>query len=80
MYFSATDTTKKIVCQIAHKIFQFNNREFTINKIDFTLPGARREPVTFGEDDLVIIGVPVYAGRVPNVLLKYLNTIQEMGL
>jgi ferredoxin len=79
MYFSATDTTKKIVCQIAHKIFQFNNREFTINKIDFTLPGARREPVTFGEDDLVIIGVPVYAGRVPNVLLKYLNTIQGNG-
>ena len=32
-----------------------------------------------GKDDLVIFGTPVYAGRVPNVLLKYLATIQGNG-
>lgn len=79
MYFSATDTTKKIVCSIADKIFQLGNGEFIMNKIDFTLPEERKEGVIFGHGDLVIMGVPVYAGRVPNVLVKYLHTIQGNG-
>ncbi|MHB8158096.1 MAG: flavodoxin family protein, partial [Desulfocucumaceae bacterium] len=33
----------------------------------------------FTGEDVVIIGVPVYAGRVPNVLLKYLNSITGNG-
>jgi NAD-dependent dihydropyrimidine dehydrogenase PreA subunit/flavodoxin len=73
MYFSATDTTKKVVSGIAKKLSEdFNN-------IDFTLPEARKNPVSFTEKDVVILGVPVYAGRVPNVLLKYLNTISGNG-
>lgn len=79
MYFSATDTTKKVVYAIAKKISDNIHRETTINNIDFTLPKARKEPVSFTEEDIVIIGVPVYAGRVPNVLLKYLNSITGNG-
>ncbi|MCE5222424.1 MAG: EFR1 family ferrodoxin [Clostridium sp.] len=79
MYFSATDTTKKIVCEIAKKISENVNREITINNIDFTRPAVRKESVSFKEEDVVIIGVPVYAGRVPNVLLKYLNSIAGNG-
>lgn len=75
MYFSPTDTTKKIVCEIAKKISKNINREITINNIDFTVPGVREKSVSFKEEDIVIVGVPVYAGRVPNVLLKYLNSI-----
>ena len=33
----------------------------------------------FFRKDIVIVGVPVYAGRVPNVLLKYLNTMSGNG-
>ena len=47
--------------------------------IDFTPPAARREIYRFTPDDLVVFGVPVYAGRVPNVLLKYLNTLEGNG-
>jgi len=72
MYFSATDTTKKIVSKIAENI----NMGSAVNIIDFTLPDVRKEPVSFAEEDIVILGVPVYAGRVPNVLLKYLNSIK----
>ena len=79
MYFSATDTTKKVVSGIAKKISENIEREITINNIDFTLPGVRIIPVSFSEEDVVIIGVPVYAGRVPNVLLKYLNSITGNG-
>ena len=78
MYFSATDTTKKVVSEIAMKIAMNFNQEI-INDIDFTLPGSRIKPVSFSEEDVVIIGVPVYAGRVPNVLLNYLNSIIGNG-
>ena len=44
--------------------------------IDFTPPAARRGNYQFTSDDLVVFGVPVIAGRVPNVLLKFLDTIQ----
>jgi len=80
MYFSATDTTKKIVTEIASKISNNSSRKPTIKHIDFTLPEARKkEPAAFMKEDVVIIGVPVYAGRVPNILLKYLNSITSDG-
>ncbi|EGW39572.1 EFR1 family ferrodoxin [Desulfosporosinus sp. OT] len=75
MYFSPTGTTKKVVSGIIKKISEYIGGETPINYIDFTLPGARTNPVSFSEQDIVIIGVPVYAGRVPNVLLNYLNSI-----
>ena len=75
MYFSATGTTKKIVSCIAKEIANNIGPGITINSIDFTPPKVREESVCFTEDDIVVIGIPVYAGRVPNVLLRYLNSI-----
>jgi ferredoxin len=77
-YFSATGTTKKIVTGIADKLAKHSNNRTTKN-IDFTLPDARKEPMSFAKQDLVVVGLPVYAGRVPNVLLKYLNGIKGNG-
>jgi ferredoxin/protein involved in ribonucleotide reduction len=77
-YFSATETTKKIVTGIAGKLVERSGGKSVVN-IDFTLPDARKESAAFAENDIVIAGVPVYAGRVPNVLLKYLNTIEGNG-
>jgi NAD-dependent dihydropyrimidine dehydrogenase PreA subunit/flavodoxin len=75
MYFSATGTTRKVVSGISKKISENIGMDIAINEIDFTMPEIRKKPVCFTEEDVVIIGVPVYAGRVPNVLLKYLNSI-----
>lgn len=79
VYFSPTGTTKEVVSEIAKKVLQNTSKEITINTIDFTLPGDRKESVSFTEEDVVIIGVPVYAGRVPNILIKYLITIAGNG-
>jgi ferredoxin/protein involved in ribonucleotide reduction len=79
MYFSATDTTKTVVSGIASRIADLADGSEPINTIDFTLPGERTKSVRFTKDDLVIIGVPVYAGRVPNVLLKYLDSLKGNG-
>lgn len=79
MYFSATGTTEKIVTGIAAKISENVGKPITINNINFTLPGSRINSISFAEEDLVVVGVPVFAGRVPNVLLKYLNAINGHG-
>lgn len=70
MYFSPNGSTKKIVRTIAKQI------EPNFKAINFTQPKIRNEIYNFGENDLLIIGVPVYAGRVPNVLLKFLDNIK----
>lgn len=73
MYFSPTGTSKKVVRGISKKL----SNKYEVNReIDFTLPEERNQEVKFEEDELVIVGLPVYAGRVPNVLLKYLNTVE----
>lgn len=79
MYFSATDTTKKVVLEVANEIFKNSSNEKDIKTIDFTLPSKRQSEVSFTKDNIVVIGVPVYAGRVPNKLVDYLNTIKGNG-
>lgn len=79
IYFSPTETTKKIVEGIAQKVVNNLSQNKSYNRIDFTLMDARNKNVLLNEKDLAIIGVPVYAGRVPNVLLNYLNTIRGNG-
>lgn len=79
LYFSATGTTRKIVLELAQKVLDPIDHEITIHNFEFTLPGARKDSAVYQKDDIVIVGVPVYAGRVPNVLLKYLNSVKGNG-
>ena len=81
-YFSGTGTTEKTVTEIATTIASgLNAGEKTVElkTYDFTLPDARKNPPTFSENDLVIFGTPVIAGRVPNLLLKFLDTLKGNG-
>lgn len=47
--------------------------DVSVTYYDFTHPDSREEVLNFSASELVIIGLPVYAGRVPNVLLPYLT-------
>lgn len=71
IYFSATGTTQKILRCIGETLAKEFGIEVQEN--DFTLPAARSQTIVCGSDELVLVGTPVYAGRVPNVLLPYLN-------
>lgn len=73
MYFSGTGTTEKIVTVIAENIAESLTPGKDIAVFDFTKPEARKMMHEFGRDDLVVFGVPTYAGRVPNVLLPYIK-------
>ena len=76
MYFSATGTTKKICETIAYEIAKRAGCEK--NTYDFTLKENREGFPELTGEELVIFGTPTYAGRVPNVLLKYLDTISKI--
>lgn len=69
LYFSPTDGTKKVVKSIA-KGMNYDYKEFNI-----TLPENRVDDLFFDENDLVIIGMPTYAGRFPKLLTSYLDKI-----
>ncbi len=71
VYFSGTGTTEKTVRRIAETVAQALS--VPCEALSFTLPHQRESALAFTADDLVIFGTPVYAGRVPNVLLPYLT-------
>lgn len=71
VYFSPTGTTKAVVQGIAHGI-----NPGTMELIDITRPDARKQPLLASENELLVIGVPVYMGRVPALLIEWLNAIQ----
>lgn len=72
-YFSPTGNTKKIVTQIATTLSK--KLDATLCRHNFTLPKSRHQYPEFADDDLVIFGTPVYAGRVPNLFLPYIASI-----
>lgn len=69
LYFSPTNGTKKIIQEIAKGI-NCEYKEFNI-----TLPQNRVDDLFFDKNDLVIIGMPTYAGRFPRLLTTYLDKI-----
>lgn len=75
--FSATGTTRRVVTAVAQALAE--RLGVPCEAAEFTLPAARQTPLRFSADDLVVFGTPTYAGRVPNVLLPYLRTIEGGG-
>ncbi len=76
VWWSATGTTKKVVKTVAEAVAK---GEVPVEEWSFTLPAQREGWPAFGPEDVVVLGTPTYAGRVPNVLLKHLNTIAGGG-
>ena len=60
VYFSPTGTTRKVLESIAKGIAVED-----VGHIDLTLPEGNRQTIPPFSDELVIIGAPVYGGRVP---------------
>lgn len=76
-YFSPTGTTETITLTVAKRLAR--DLSLPLSLRDFTPPESRLESPRFESGDLVVFGVPTYAGRVPNVLLKYLSGLKGEG-
>jgi ferredoxin len=68
--FSPTRTSKKVIEAIASGI-----RDIPVENIDLTYPDSVSK-LQCAADELAIIGVPVYAGRVASLAVKRLAAIQ----
>jgi ferredoxin len=71
VYFSPTGTTKKIIEGIARGI----NHDY-VEHVDITKPENRKQQLETSEDGLLIVGLPVYFGRVQANAIEWLNTIK----
>ena len=71
VYFSGTGTTRRTVEHIASGLAE--KLSLPVEKVDFSRPPVRQQELRFDGADLVVFGTPVYAGRVPNVLLPFLQ-------
>ncbi|MCK5096795.1 MAG: EFR1 family ferrodoxin [Desulfobacteraceae bacterium] len=60
VYFSPTQTTKKVVEGIAEGMDADN-----VEHIDLTLPNNKAESIKFSDGNFLIFGMPVYGGRIP---------------
>jgi len=67
IYFSPTNTTKIIVKTVFYGLTD-SGRLY-----DATTPEGRRLPFVSGSEDVVLIGAPVYSGRLPEVFADYLR-------
>lgn len=71
-YFSPTHTTRRLVSCLANALAALLEAEYV--ERDFTLPEGRIVPMSGRSGELWVVGLPVYAGRLPNLLLKYLES------
>lgn len=88
VYFSPTGTTRQVAERIgetlARKLAMLTNGEMARDVLDFTLSQARTPAEVAGKfcfsaEEVVILALPVYAGRVPNLLLPFLKNLHGNG-
>jgi len=72
--FSPTGTSKAVLRGIARGLDQEIGEV-----IDITRPETRTRPVHLSGDELVVVSVPVYMGRVPALLTDWFQTIQAQN-
>ena len=63
VYFSGTGTTEKVVTTLAKDLAERLGAGY--EACCFNLPEARKQALSFGPEDLAVVGTPVYAGRCP---------------
>ena len=73
VFFSPTGNTKRVVEQVAALLSQKLN--IPVESDDFTLPAAHVDARTYSPEDLVVFGVPTYAGRIPNKVLPFVQNL-----
>lgn len=73
IYFSPTGGTKKVADAIAAGI------DGDIRKIDLIKSPQEMEKIVFTKEDLCLVAVPSYGGRVPGVVVEQLKQVKGNG-
>ena len=73
LYFSPSGTTKSVLHGIA------KGMELDILEHDLTLLNNRKPILNYRKDDLLILGLPVYSGRIPEITESVIKKISGDG-
>lgn len=73
LYFSPSGTTKSVLYGIAKGI------GLDILEHDLTVPKNRKSILNYGKNDLLILGLPVYSGRIPEITESVIKKISGDG-
>jgi ferredoxin len=74
VYFSPTGTTERAVTAFTE------GTAIPYEKIDLTTPGARQSfKRSFGRDELAVVGLPVYGGRLPKNIDNFFSGLKGSG-
>lgn len=71
-YFSPTGGTRETTAAVARAMAEA--LAVPMQTVDITRRAARQQAHSFREDDLVVVGMPTYAGRLPNKIAPDLET------
>ena len=71
LYFSATGNTEKTVAAFAETLAEQLGVPW--ERLPFTKPAEREQDYVFADTDLVVVGTPTYAGKLPNKILPDLK-------
>lgn len=74
IYFSPTGTTKKVVNSIVKGMGIVDNKI-----IDLTIPKVRMDDPPLIDSDIVLIGVPVYEEKIPEIAYSFLAQLKGNG-
>ena len=71
IYFSPCGNVETVI----HEMVEAAAKKLNVDTdyVDFTLPSERNEAYRFDEADMVFVGTPVYAGRVPNKIMPFIR-------
>ena len=72
IFYSATGNTRKVITRIAESVQEV--LQVPIDYVDYTLPKNRLDFHSFGPEELVIFASCVYAGRIPNKMVPYIQS------
>ena len=73
VYFSPAGKTKAVVSFVARLLGE--SLMLPVKEDSFTLPAEREHVRAYGPEDLVVFGMPVYAGRIPNKALPFVQKL-----
>ena len=71
VYFSPCGNVRRVIDAMARAAGE--SLGAPVEMLDITRPRSRRQEYAFRPGDLVLLGTPVYAGRVPNKLMPFLR-------
>lgn len=77
VWFSPTGTTRKVLRAIAGGLV--GEQECSVTEVDWTLPEGRQTPLEVPADTLLVLGMPVYMGRVPEAAAGWMNSMRLAG-